>query len=328
MNQKTIVVITNKHDTDSDLVIKRLNENSENVVRLNTEDFPTRISFVFNPTKPEMVFRLPCNRIIDIKEVKSVLYRKPDPHTIDPQVKDEALRVFAQRESQAIMYAFYECFKGLWVNHPLKIRSASQKIYQLQTAKKLGFQIPATLVTNEPKKAKSFCLEHKQGGVIVKPLSFPIVDGDKGYYAFSTALVRKRNLMELNFIRYAPTLFQARIPKKYELRITVVDNQVFPCKIYSQVSEKTKLDWRFFDQENLILHKAGKICPELEKKCVKLVKTLGLSFGAIDMVLTPNNQYIFLEINASGMWGWIEYLTGLPISQAMANLLSRGKDKK
>ena len=51
-----------------------------------------------------------------------------------------------------------------------------------------------------------------------------------------------------------------------------------------------------------------------------LVKALGLCFGAIDLVLTPDGRYVFLEINPSGQWEWIESLTGLPISEALCDL--------
>ena len=51
------------------------------------------------------------------------------------------------------------------------------------------------------------------------------------------------------------------------------------------------------------------------------MKDLGLCFGAIDMILTPKNEYVFLEVNPNGQWGWIEELTRVPISSAVANLL-------
>ncbi len=51
------------------------------------------------------------------------------------------------------------------------------------------------------------------------------------------------------------------------------------------------------------------------------MKTLGLCYGAVDMIITPENEYVFLEVNPSGQWGWIEELTGMKISKAIATLL-------
>ncbi|MDD5032601.1 MAG: hypothetical protein PHC85_00570 [Candidatus Pacebacteria bacterium] len=61
--------------------------------------------------------------------------------------------------------------------------------------------------------------------------------------------------------------------------------------------------------------------PTTEKnKCINIVKRLGLNFGAIDMIVTPNNEYYFLEINANGQWAWIEALTKLPIASEISHL--------
>ena len=48
---------------------------------------------------------------------------------------------------------------------------------------------------------------------------------------------------------------------------------------------------------------------------------LGLSYGAVDLVLTPEGRYVFLEINPNGQYLWVEDATGLPISDALCDLL-------
>ena len=67
---------------------------------------------------------------------------------------------------------------------------------------------------------------------------------------------------------------------------------------------------------------------EIKKACVDLTKYYGLEFGAIDLVLTPEGNYVFLEINPNGQWAWIEVLTRLPISDAIANLLANPSQSK
>ena len=46
-----------------------------------------------------------------------------------------------------------------------------------------------------------------------------------------------------------------------------------------------------------------------------------LNYGAFDLILTPNGRYIFLEINPVGEFYWLEKHAGLPISQAIADIL-------
>jgi hypothetical protein len=40
------------------------------------------------------------------------------------------------------------------------------------------------------------------------------------------------------------------------------------------------------------------------------------------MIVTPSGEYVFLEINPQGQYGWMEHLIGLPISPALADLIS------
>jgi glutathione synthase/RimK-type ligase-like ATP-grasp enzyme len=60
---------------------------------------------------------------------------------------------------------------------------------------------------------------------------------------------------------------------------------------------------------------------EVERRCVELTRRLGLVYGAIDLIVTPAGEYVFLEINPTGEYGWIEDATGLPISDAICDLL-------
>ncbi|MEV4245300.1 hypothetical protein AB0J63_18065 [Streptosporangium canum] len=50
----------------------------------------------------------------------------------------------------------------------------------------------------------------------------------------------------------------------------------------------------------------------------------GLTYGAIDLILTPDGRYVFLEINPNGQFLWIEDATGLPIGAAIGDLLMSG----
>jgi glutathione synthase/RimK-type ligase-like ATP-grasp enzyme len=46
-----------------------------------------------------------------------------------------------------------------------------------------------------------------------------------------------------------------------------------------------------------------------------------LNYGAIDIIVTPDNRHIFLEVNPAGEFFWLERCPGLPISKALADVL-------
>lgn len=135
-----------------------------------------------------------------------------------------------------------------------------------------------------------------------------------------TQVVTKREIAHWRTIRFCPVIFQAYVPKRIELRITVVGREVFATEIHSQHSNQTRHDWRRYDQFETPYF-PHELPRKLQERCVQLVERLGPCYGAIDMVLTPDDRYVFLEINPNGQYLWVEKMTGLPISEAICDLL-------
>jgi D-alanine-D-alanine ligase-like ATP-grasp enzyme len=52
---------------------------------------------------------------------------------------------------------------------------------------------------------------------------------------------------------------------------------------------------------------------------------LNLNFAALDFIVTPSGELIFLELNANGQWGWIQELTHQPIAKSLAYLLAKNQ---
>jgi hypothetical protein len=53
------------------------------------------------------------------------------------------------------------------------------------------------------------------------------------------------------------------------------------------------------------------------------LEAMDLRYGSFDFAVTSNDDYVFLECNSGGQFGWIEANTGLPITHALADLLER-----
>jgi glutathione synthase/RimK-type ligase-like ATP-grasp enzyme len=246
-------------------------------------------------------------------------------------------RVSPELPPDQIEHAFSECQQTLqslytllenryWISNLQNIKRANDKLLQLREAASLGFSIPSTIVTNSAQEAWEF-YQQKQGDVIYKPISYTFLNLRQHLWeepisiknVFTTLLT---NYSEADFapVNQCPCLFQSYVPKRYELRITVVREQVFAAKIYSQEQEKAKHDWR--QDINSVEYAACELSDEISERCVELVKRLGLQFGAIDMIVTPDGDYVFLEINPNGQYGWIEMRTGLRISEALASALA------
>jgi hypothetical protein len=65
--------------------------------------------------------------------------------------------------------------------------------------------------------------------------------------------------------------------------------------------------------------------PEQIRRGVAAFMThFGLAFGAFDFCVDPDGCWWMLECNGGGQYGFIEQSTGLPISDAIADLLAKG----
>ncbi len=62
-----------------------------------------------------------------------------------------------------------------------------------------------------------------------------------------TTKISKQDLDRSNELQYAPCMFQEYVPKKTEFRVTIIGNVIRAAEIHSQKSEKTKHNWRQYD---------------------------------------------------------------------------------
>jgi glutathione synthase/RimK-type ligase-like ATP-grasp enzyme len=71
-------------------------------------------------------------------------------------------------------------------------------------------------------------------------------------------------------------------------------------------------------------HVAHDLPDDVADKLRGLMHRLGLIYGAIDLRLTPDGRYVFLEINPAGQFLYVEQQTGQPIAAALAARLAAG----
>lgn len=260
---------------------------------------------------------------IDLSRVYSVWYRRPRLLAADPEnISPEGLE-FAREEWRAVLEATYSLLSStLWVSHPDRLREAARKPCQLKLAHDLGFYTPRTLITNDPAELKRFydtCYEH----VIVKASGsgWVYTENEAELYYVLTNRLASDDLQANDEISTAPATYQEEIPKEYEIRANVVGRKVMAIKIDSQRSEISRIDWRRYDLENTP-YTAYQLPARIAYMCLKLTQTLGLEFGAIDLIRRPDGEYVFLEINGNGQFLWAEDFSDVKVSDALASLLA------
>ncbi|TET20271.1 ATP-dependent carboxylate-amine ligase [Candidatus Bathyarchaeota archaeon] len=321
-----ILIVTNREDYTADYVILEFHRLGIPYFRFNTEDFPTKAALIWHDSAEEArELRFASGKVLDLSQVHSVWYRRPVSPTPSPELSKEA-NDFVEAEAKDALLGIWRTLDCFWVSHPDRIREAENKLNQLKRAKTLGFRTPHTLVTNNPTSACDFF--GKYGGkMIAKPLRESHFSTCKGSSIIYTNVVTKNIMQSISSVKYSPVIFQDYIPKKVEIRVNVFGSEVYATEIHSQkaVKEKTRNDWR----RGLALdvpHLPHMLPADIEDRCRTIVRNYGLKFAAIDMILTPSNSYVFLEMNPNGQWAWIEPLTKQPLRKALIDLLIKGEE--
>jgi glutathione synthase/RimK-type ligase-like ATP-grasp enzyme len=314
-----ILLVTNRRDVTTDFVVVALRARGSRFVRLNTEDLLTdwRITWSTSGWRARNL----SGRMLESGEVTGIYYRRPrTPVPVDGTASEAG--TFVMRESAALLRGLYAHTTGCWISDPSCIEAAEDKLRQLRVAEQLGFDIPRTLVTNEPDRAKLFVGAVRNA--VVKPLSSGHLSESPALLAYTAAVGADD---DFEAVTLAPHLFQERIEKTADVRVTVVDDRVFACRIASQSDPRTALDWRTATALGIQLEHEIIVLPaELETLCVSIVRQLGLRFGAIDLI-EHTSGHTFLEINPNGQWAWIEQRTGANISGELAEALTVGRTR-
>ena len=330
-----ILIYTNQDDPHTDDIVEILVEQNHRVFRLNTDDVPNNIEFdcgfVGLGQAAGRLRHTATGEVVESQNIRSVWLRRPDEFVF-PKSLPKPEREFGAREIEQVIWSLFHSLDCYWLSHPTSIRMASWKGEQLHRARRMGFEVPRTLVSNEPRRVRDFW-DLCKGNVVFKPLSAAKLN--HGPEASTTPArtappagttpVTEDMLPLLESVRIVPAAFQEYVAKRHELRVTVIGDAVFAAEIHSQEHPATRIDWRHSAAP--IPYHAADLPEEIADRCLRFVKSYGLNFGAIDIIVTSDGRYVFLENNPVGQFIFVEKLVPeLRMKEALASCLARGSN--
>ncbi|CAM5271136.1 hypothetical protein SANTM175S_02523 [Streptomyces antimycoticus] len=128
------------------------------------------------------------------------------------------------------------------MNHPVAAEQARRKPWQLCVAHHSGFAVPPTLITTFPHMARDFAARYRD--LVVKSIS--------GAHPSDPpmALPTSRVEPDADFAGVAagPTLLQQHVPKRADIRLTCVGDELFAAR---KLSDPKEVDGRFTDNGDL-----------------------------------------------------------------------------
>ncbi|GGS52042.1 hypothetical protein GCM10010156_08370 [Planobispora rosea] len=316
-----ILILSDRRDDAVALVLPKLERRGARVTWWDPGEFParSRLTAAFADGGHRIVLDTGAERL-DLAEVRAVWRRRPNAPCPAETVTDPSHRRHAVWQAEFLLDGAWELAPARWLPSRREAeRRAHNKIIHMARAAALGFRVPETVYTNDPAELVP-AYERAGGGLIAKQINSDEFTLDGADHRAYTTVLNRRHLTSRHRVQHEPVILQPYVPKAVELRVIVVGERVFAAEIDTRASRTARDDWRHYDDDR-VRYAAHDLPDGLERACVELTASLGLTYGAIDLILTPDGEYTFLEINPNGAWGFVEQRAGLPVSDAIADWL-------
>ncbi|MEV4113714.1 MvdC/MvdD family ATP grasp protein [Nonomuraea sp. NPDC049695] len=259
----------------------------------------------------------------DLSQVTAVWRSRPSGPEAAGSVTDASQRAHVRLQSEVMLDGVWSLLEARWLpgRRADELR-AHNKIFHLARAIELGFSVPDTTYTNDPAELAG-AYEAAEGRLVAKQIAAERFRVDGAPHRAYTTVVTRRHLTSRHRVQHEPVILQPYVDKHVELRVIVVGERAFAAEIDASASTAARDDWRHYDNDR-VRYGPHELPAEVAWRCARLVADVGLTYAALDLIVTPGGEYVFLELNSNGAWGFVELWAGLPVSDAIAGWLMDG----
>ncbi|HET9551744.1 MAG TPA: alpha-L-glutamate ligase [Anaeromyxobacteraceae bacterium] len=308
-----ILAVTHEEDEDAPAVLDELSRLGAEVAVVDLARFPGlgAVAFEHGGYGAGDRWLLPrAGPAVRAAEVTAVWWRRTRPHVPHPGLSP-ADAGFAVRQTEEAVRGFFGALDARFVNDPWRDAAACHKPRQLAAAEAAGLAVPATLVTSDPARARAFVEARRGERVVHKALHATTVDWHP------TRFLEGRDLARLEAVRLAPVILQAYVPG-VDVRAIAVGDRLFAAEIDATATSSPQ-DFREVWDDCRVA--PVELPDEVAAGLRRVMASLGLAYGAFDLRRRDDGRHLFLEVNPSGLWRFVEHRTGQPISRAIAEAL-------
>ena len=307
-----LLILTSDQDLTADYLIVELTRRQLPCFRLNTEEL-SQADFTFALNSSGAIRYISVgSKTVDLSRISAVWYRR----SIHPSPKGDltvAERYYVSGELRHLAMGLTLDPEITWVNPIDRVSVAEHKLYQLQVAAALGFQVPRTFVSADVNEIRDFASKNSIG-TICKPIFHGMFfDG-----IFSHSIYTRRldiEALDAKSLRYCPILLQEEIPRVSDVRATFIGRHCYVADIQSNTPH---VDWR--DPSIVLDYSVSNLDAETFQLCRRMLTELGLVYGAFDFIRMPNGKLVFLEVNPTGEWAWLEEKLDFPMREAFVEV--------
>ena len=322
-----ILIVTDKDEPTTDLVIDWLNYLNKKYIRISIEN-KISIQKVYQFSGNfEALFTVKLENgtetIIDTKDITAYWYRRSELYLNRIELgKSKNIKKNVQKALQKHLdFEHYALFRVLHdiLDQKHRINSfkdnSISKLDILQKAQSVGLLIPSTIICNDKETLQTFYYQNNEK-LITKSIGDPFGLNDLGFHYFTSKI-------EIDKIpnKFGLSLFQAMLVKLFELRIFYLHGEIFASAVFSQKDPQTQIDFRHYNREKPNRVIPYKLPQKQKQKICKLMKLAELNSGSIDMVVTEKREYVFLEVNPIGQFEQVSMPCNYNLFKKVAEIL-------
>lgn len=323
MKKKKVLIITHTRDNICiETVSGCIRDMQGEAIRLDVDRYPTdyKLTTVYRNNQWKVLLDT-GSTVHDLDEVVAVWFRRS--FNIGKGISELLGKEYVEPsigEIKRTMYGMLEGLRCFKMERYSTYRRLDSKEEQLRIAHHHGLLVPDTCITNDPSELKAF-IRRQDGPVITKMQhSFALYREQEEYVVFTNEM-GPEHLDDLETLQYCPMTFQQKLEKKLELRVTIVGNKIFAFSVDSQKIANAGIDWRKEGAALLNEWQPYTLPESIQSRLLAFMDSYPLNYGAIDIILTPDDKYYFLEVNAAGEYFWLDRLCDHAISRHMAAVL-------
>ena len=185
-----ILILSNKRDITVDFVVSELRARRCEFIRINTEDLALGQATIRLPNLRILASKR--GEICDLTHTVNVIWNRRPGRPFDDAPSNTrpspAIQNFVNDQWFSWLEALQLVPDVTWINHPQANDAMENKARQLYLASKIGFQVPETIVTNDPREARQLAEKHGDR-LVAKALYCPLIEEpDEDFFVFANEI--------------------------------------------------------------------------------------------------------------------------------------------
>lgn len=299
-----ILVLGTAEDRHAAAIYNKIVARGNRVAYFDSRLYPKDITVTFDgavPMSGTIRYR-DGQSSIDLSLVNAVYCRHGDDlsasHGADYQDQVEI------RETESSLGSLFRGLECHWINPIDSISNARYRIHQLQKIRTQGIRVPEVIVSNDFRRVQAF-FSMTEERLLYRPSGW----NDSTWNVGQIDDIGRH----ISDLPGTPVEYQENIQGD-EVRAFVIGDSVFAGVVESSDEEYASA----IGTDHI---RAIELPQEAKRTCIRAAATLDLMFCSIDLRITPEGEFVVIDVDANPKFMHFEQTTRLPISDRLVELL-------